>query len=565
MKVKKPSFNAISKRIGCLFFALLMMISLAAPAFAAVNVEGEGGTSSLQGVSGACTYNNADSMWKVSLYYSRYDTNTTDTSNLGNTGKWKQYGETFYVYHPTANRGASGKINLNFFKNAIYLLATEKQSNGTYKSFAGNKPYFLAKSSSNIANVSATITPYNEKYIRFLSDTKSPAIAMNGYTIDAVKEYFESGDTLQRFITFAYKTVGSSVADGFGNTTFSIDGMNGNYVDKTANSGKSATTGYTWSTATKHLTFNDWYKGIKTDYKGKQIYIHPKIDSNGTFLNGVGWVIVYEPVLCVEPKTTLKINGTTYKYVCCTPTEFAILQQHGVINIGTLASSVFGHLSNSTVLDKTWFGYSVPSGKFSATSSTMTTDLLNKIYKQAGWGMTIFDPYNYVIKDYEMKISVPKTAKTGEAFSVKYYATNKSKDNNGDTGNTNNPLTVNFVWVARVYNGTNEYWFDLWNLRNKTLTTSNALKNGSTLVTSYNEAAKIVEARRSSEDGKPKYKISAKTQNKWEDYTYTLDSAFSGYTFEVRACVNTDTDGNNAFAKKELNSGAYYKSGEIKK
>lgn len=66
MKVKKSSFNAISKRIGCLFFALLMMISLAAPAFAAVNVEGEGGTSATVNGGGKETYNNADSMWKIS-------------------------------------------------------------------------------------------------------------------------------------------------------------------------------------------------------------------------------------------------------------------------------------------------------------------------------------------------------------------------------------------------------------------------------------------------------------------------------------------------------------------
>lgn len=567
MNVKKSSFNTISKRIGCLFFALLMMISIVTPALAVTNVDGQGGTSSLQGVSGACTYNNADSMWKVTLYYSRYDTNTTDTSNLGNTAKWKQYGESFYVYHPTANRGASGKINLNFFYNALYPLAKEQQSNGTYKYFAGNKPYFLAKTSNNIANASIGLTDYDTNYIHFYSDTSSPAIAMNGYTIDAVKSYFESGSTLQKFITFAYKTVGSSVADGFGNTTFSIDGFNGNYVDKKANSGK-AQNGYTWSTVT-HLTHNDWYKGIKTDYKGKQIYIHPKIDSNGTFLNGVGWMVVYEPVLCVEPKTTVKIGNTTYKYVAATPTEFAILQYNKVIDLGTLASTVFGHLSNSTFLDKKWVGINAPSDQsspFSATSSTVNnTTMLSNIYKLAGIGMKFAKPYNYVIKDYEMKISVPKTAKTGEAFSVKYYATNKSKDNNRNTGNTNNPITVNFVWVARVYNGTNEYWFDLWNLRNKTLTTSNALKNGSTLVTTYGEAAKIVEARRSGEDGKPKSKISAKTQNKWEDYTYTLDSAFSGYTFEVRACVNTDSEGMNEKALKELNSGAYYKSGEIKK
>ncbi len=481
MKVKKSSLNKISKRVGCLFFALLMMLSLATPAFAAVNVEGEGGTSSLQGVSGACTYNNADSMWKVSLYYSRYDTNTTDTSNLGNTGKWKQYGETFYVYHPTANRGASGKINLNFFYNALYLLAKEKQSNGTYKYFAANKPYFLAKSSNNIANASVAVTPYDTNYIRFLSDTKSPAIAMNGYTIDAVKEYFESGDTLQRFITFAYKTVGSSVADGFGNTTFSIDGFNGNYVDKTANSGKSATTGYTWSTVT-HLTHNDWYKGIKTDYNGKQINIHPKWDSdNNTNRNAVGWMVVYEPVLCVEPKTTVKIGNTTYKYVAATPTEFAILQYNKVIDLGTLASTVFGHLSNSTFLDKKWVGINAPtdqSSPFSASSSTVNnTTMLSNIYKLAGIGMKFAKPYNYVIKDYKAVVSAPKSVKSGEAFNVTFTHSNLSTENKGNTGSHESPINVKYVWVAIIKKGSTQYWFDLWELRKGTLSSSTALKN----------------------------------------------------------------------------------------
>lgn len=559
--MKNKSFiNNISKKILALFLALLTMVSLIVPAFSAgVNVDGQGGTNvSLGSVSGKSYYNNADSMWKISIYYSRYDTNTEKTKNLATQSHWVQYGKTFYMYNPTANRGASGKINMNFIKNSVF--------------YTGNKVNFL-KTTTDVTKISnINLSLYSKNY--FYPNDKSPAIAMNGYTNDAVKEFFGTNSNFVALAQQAYKAAGYDnwidcfvYPDGPNKgkkVTFSIDGFSGSSVDKTANNGKSATTGYTWDTTQKHLVFNDWYRAIKKDYNGKQIYLHPKFSGN-TSLFGTAWVIVYEPVLCIEPKTALSINGVAYKYFCCTPTEYAILQYYKAIDVGVLANTVFGHLSNSTVLDKTWFGYSVPSGKFSATSSTMTTDLLNKIYKQAGWGMTIFDPYNYVIKDYEMKISVPKTAKTGEAFSVKYYATNKSKDNNRNTGNTNNPITVNFVWVARVYNGTNEYWFDLWNLRNKTLTTSNALKNGSTLVTTYSEAAKIVEARRSSDDGKPKSKIPAKTQNKWEDYTYTLDSAFSGYTFEVRACVNTDTDGSNSFAKKELNSGAYYKSGEIKK
>ncbi len=70
MKIKKSSLkkiNKFNKKMGCLFFALLMMLSLATPAFAAINVEGQGGSNvSLGSVSGQNFYNNADQMWKIS-------------------------------------------------------------------------------------------------------------------------------------------------------------------------------------------------------------------------------------------------------------------------------------------------------------------------------------------------------------------------------------------------------------------------------------------------------------------------------------------------------------------
>lgn len=416
----------ITKKILAIILALSTMVTLVVPAFSAgVNVDGQGGSSATVNGGGKETYNNADQLWKISIYYSRYDTNTEKTKNLGTTSHWKQYGETFYMYNPTANRGDSGKINMNFIKNSVFVTGSDTKGN----EIDGNKVNFL-KTSSSVSSAKALLNFYADNY--FYENTKSPAIAMNGYTNDAVKEFFGTNSNLVTLAKQAYLAAGyDSWSSTFGNTTFNIDGFNGNYVDKTANSGKSATTGYTWSTATKHLTFNDWYKGIKTDYNGKQIYLHPKF-SGDTSLFGTAWVIVYEPVLCVEPKTTLTINGTTYKYVCCTPTEFAILQQHGVINIGTLASSVFGHLSNSTVLDKEWFTYTVPSGKFSATSTTMTTTLLNKIYNQAGWGMTFFDPYNYVIKDYKAVVSAPKSVKSGEAFSVTFTHSNISEEWKGN-------------------------------------------------------------------------------------------------------------------------------------
>ena len=537
------------KRVLALILVLISITTTITPALAVdVNVDGIGGSNaSLGSVSGQNFYNNADSMWKVTIFYCRYDwvNVKTDNYHLGNSSVYKKYGDSIYVYHPTAKRGASGKINLNFFKNGLFV--------------RGNKPEFLYQSGGKISGVkNLELKTYTDNW--FVADTSSPAIAMNGYTNDAVKEYFGEASTLQKMIKEITKWKKGSWSNAnfyslldAGNTAFSIDGFNS--VDKTTNGGKAATTGYKWSSS-KYLNGSDWVYGVKTDYNGKQIYIYPQISGSNTF-NAVSWVMVYEPVLCIGPNKTAQVNGKTYNNICCTPTEYAILQHYGIIDVGPwLDDTVFDYLSNSTYLDKKWGGIAPRSSKFTASTS------MDTIFKQAGIGMSSAPSYNYVIKDYEMKISVPKTANTGEAFNVKYYATNKSKDNKGNSGNVNNPLTVNFVWVARVYNGTNEYWFDLWNLRNKTLTTSNALKNGSTLVTTYSEAAKIVEARRSGEDGKPKSKIPAKTQNKWEDYTYTLDSAFSGYTFEVRACVNTDTDGNNAFAKKELNSGAYYKSGE---
>ncbi len=555
----------ITKKILALFLALSTMVTLIVPAFSAgVNVDGQGGSSATINGGGRETYNNADQLWKISIYYSRYDTNTTATKNLGTTSHWVQYGKTFYMYNPTANRGASGKINMNFIKNSVFV--------------SGNKVNHL-KTSSSVSGSSASLTLYNQNY--FYDNTKSPAIAMNGYTNDAVKEFFGTDSNVIALAQQAYKAAGyDSWSSAFGNTTFSIDGFNGSYVDKTANSGK-AQNGYTWNTATKHLTFNDWYKGIKTDYKGKQIYLHPKT-SDGAFLSATAWVIVYEPVLCVEPKTTLTINGTTYKYVCCTPTEFAILQQHGVINIGTLASSVFGHLSNSTVLDKKWFTYTVPSGKFSATSSTMTTTLLNNIYNQAGWGMTMASPYNYVIKDYKAQVSAPKSVKAGEAFKITYTHSNLSVENKGNTGSHEAPINVQYVWVAMIEKGGTQYWFDLFNLSKKTLSTSTALKNSDgTLVKNYTQASAIVEQRRADfvakgDSPKPFNKGKHYYRGKKDDsgtalnvsthsFEYTIASEFSGCSLDIRACTNTDSSGSYGNAKKEISSGAYYKSGEIKK
>ena len=65
-KSKKRKISQFNKKIGCLFFALLMMLSLATPAFAAVNVDGQGGTSSSVTGGGAYTYQTSDQMWKIS-------------------------------------------------------------------------------------------------------------------------------------------------------------------------------------------------------------------------------------------------------------------------------------------------------------------------------------------------------------------------------------------------------------------------------------------------------------------------------------------------------------------
>lgn len=98
MKIKKSSLkkiNKFNKKMGCLFFTLLMMLSLATPAFAAINVEGQGGSNiSLGSVSGQNFYNNADQMWKVTLFYARHD--STDGANknsphLGNRSYWRKY------------------------------------------------------------------------------------------------------------------------------------------------------------------------------------------------------------------------------------------------------------------------------------------------------------------------------------------------------------------------------------------------------------------------------------------------------------------------------------------
>ena len=398
----------ISKRLLALFLVLTSLITLIVPAFSGtINVAGQGGSSINVG-SGAYTYNNADQMWKISIFYARHDTSNEQTSTLTDTSYWMQYGRTFYMYNPDASRGSSGKIKLQYFQNGIFV--------------DSNKPKFLGQTT-DVASVNATVTLYKDNV--FYKNSKSPAIAMNGYSNDDVKDFFKEEGNLIKLAQEAYKAAGyDNWTSGFGNTTFQVDGFNGNYVDKTANSGK-AVNGYVWSTE-KHLTFNDWYKGIKTDYNGKQIYLHPKV-SGDSFLAGTTWMLVYEPVLCVET-AGFNISGTTYKYVCCTPTEFAILQQNGIISLGTLKNTVFNYLSNSTILDKTWVG-------INARSSTFTKDTaLNTIYQQAGIGMTKFNSYNYVIKDYKAQVSAPKSVKAGQKFDVTFTHSNLSQENVGNTG-----------------------------------------------------------------------------------------------------------------------------------
>ena len=551
-KSKKRKISQFNKKMGCLFFALLMMLSLATPAFAAVNVDGQGGSSANVSGGGANTYNASDQMWKISIYYSRYDTNRENTKTLGTASHWKQYGKTFYMYNPTAVRGASGKIKLHFFENALFV--------------NGNKAQFLAQTT-DITKVNVGVNYYKDNH--FYSNTSSPAIAMDGFTIDAVKEFFKEDSNFVALAKEAYKAAGyDNWTNPFGNTTFNIDGMNGNYVDKTANGGKSATTGYAWSTATKHLTFNDWYKGIKTDYNGKQIYLHPKT-SDGTFLSATTWMIVYEPVLCVEVGG-FNIGGSTYKYVACTPTEFAILQQNGVANFYGLGSTIFNYLSNSTYLDEKWVGISARSSAFTKNTA------LNTIYQQAGIGMTIFDPYNYVIKDYKVDISAPASVAVGVPFNITFTHSNISQEWIGNTGEHEAPINVKYVWLAGIKKGSTVYWFDLWNLRGKTLSTSTALKNSDgKFVTTYADAAKIIESRRANESNglspfnknKHYYRGAKDSNGNTRDksvhtYSYTVSSEFNGCNLDLRISTNVDSNGLYTNAKKELSSGAYYKSGE---
>jgi hypothetical protein len=542
----------ISKRLLALFLVLTSLITLIVPAFSGtINVAGQGGTSLNVSGGGAYTYNNADQMWKISVFYARHDTSNEKTSTLTDTSHWVQYGRTFYMYNPDASRGASGKIQMKFFEKGIFL--------------DSNKPKFLGQTT-DVSKVNATVTLYKDNV--FYKNSKSPAIAMNGYSNDDVKSFFKEEGNLIKLAQEAYKAAGySNWTSGFGNTTFQIDGFNGNYVDKTANSGK-AVNGYVWSTATKHLTFNDWYKGVKTDYNGKQIYLHPKV-SGDSFLAGTTWMLVYEPVLAVEV-AGFNIGGTIYKYVCCTPTEFAILQQNGIISLGSLKNTVFNYLSNSTILDSKWVGINTRSSSFTKDTA------LNTIYQQAGIGMTKFNSYNYVIKDYKAVLSAPKSVKAGEAFNVTFTHSNISEEWKGNTGKHESAINVKYVWVAYIKQGTQEYWFDLWNLRGKTLSKSTALKKSDgSLVTAYADAASIVEARRANQSNglspfnksKHNYRGAKDSNGNYIDrishtYSYTVSSEFSGCNLDLRAYTNADSVGEYTNSKKELNSGAYYKSGE---
>lgn len=458
MKMKKSSLkkiNKFNKKMGCLFFALLMMVSIATPAFAAVNVEGQGGTSATLGSDGHYIYSSSNQMWKISIYYARKDTTNTD-KKLWDTGEWKQYGKTFYMYHPTAKRGTMGAINFNGFKNAIFMKC--------------NKIEYLSKTNDITKFEDININFFETNH--FYPNTKSPAIAFNGYSIDPVKDFFKLPSNWVALAKEAYKAAGyDNCTNPFGNTTFSIDGFTGSNVNKSMNSGK-AQNGYVWSTATKDLTYNDGTKGVKTDYKGKQIYLHPKLDGNNV-MSATAWMLVYEPVVRGEVNP-FKLGGKTYNQVACTPTEWAILAENGIIELKNYRKHMLCYLGNSTYLEDSWCGVK-------ARSSEFPTDVSNsKVYQEGGIGMTIFDPYNYVIKDYLCSLSAPKSVKTDTEFNITFTHKNNSKENKGNKkGAHEAPINVKYVWLASIKKGSTTYWFDLFNLRNKTLSISNALKDSS--------------------------------------------------------------------------------------
>lgn len=349
--------NSKFKKILSIILALIVVFGTiptsVLPVSAADNADGSGGSDGNDTSNGS--YNTEDCMWKVSVYVALKDTVNAETSGSAyslSTSNWTQYGDTIYLMRSNNSR-MNGRLS-----NSIF--------------FWGDK-VDLMKQSTSASQVSLTpayssaITPH------ILYDNNAPIVPINGKnTIDGVKKYFANAENFYTILKkiAAAKTgvsVGSidtvaellaPIADKY----VTIDGIKKKVYQS---NGTSA---------------NSWHnsKGATTkDYNGKSISLSPFSGNGGSSVAAVDWLVVYEPIIQVDPVGTVGDKS----YVCATPTELAVLDATGSINLAGLNNFTYRTFASAVFLEKSWLGY-----KKGYDLKSEDTDA-NTVLSTFGWGM----------------------------------------------------------------------------------------------------------------------------------------------------------------------------------
>lgn len=452
--------NSKFKKILSIILALIVVFGTIPtsilPVSAADNADGSGGSDGSDTSAG--TYNTADGMWKVSVYVALNDTTNAETSGSKKsltTSNWTQYGDTIYLSRSNNTR-MNGRLS-----NSIF--------------FWGDK-VDLMKQSTSASKVSLTPALYNAVKPYILYDDSAPYIPINGYnTIAGVKGYFnKAGNFFNILQKIAAINTGKSKSEidtvaellaPIANKTVTIDGVSKQVYRSNGTSANA------WHNSSGSTT---------KDFNKKSISLSPFSGSGGASTAAVDWLVVYEPVIQVNPVGT--VGGKNY--VCATPTELAVLHATDSVNLSGLNKFAYRTFPSSVYLEKSWLGYK----KGYDLSSNTTADTVLSTF---GWGMRHTagsnksdPPSKYTLVDYTAKVTANKTQmRKGDTVTLTYTIKN----------NTTNVKTIPvYIGAKYTYNGT-EYRYDLSEGKDGgviTLNQSNYIKNSSNKRLTGNSALK---------------------------------------------------------------------------
>lgn len=481
--------NSKFKKILSIILALIVVFGTIPtsilPVSAADNADGSGGSDGSDTSAG--TYNTADGMWKVSVYVALNDTTNAETSNSKKsltTSNWTQYGDTIYLSRSNNTR-MNGRLS-----NSIF--------------FWGDK-VDLMKQSTSASKVGLTAKSYNQISGHILYDDSAPYVPINGYnTIAGVKGYFnKAGNFFAILRKIASISKGCSYSDidtvaellaPIANKTVTIDGVS-KQVYRSNGTSENA-----WHNS-KGSTTKDSNKSVVT--------LSPFSGSGGASTAAVDWLVVYEPVIQVDPVGT--IGGKNY--VCATPTELAVLDAIDSVNLSGLNKFAYRTFPSSVYLEKSWLGYK----KGYDLSSNTTADTVLSTF---GWGMRHTagsnksdPPSKYTLVDYTAKVTANKTQmRKDDTVTLTYTIKN----------NTTNVKTIPvYIGAKYTYNGT-EYRYDLSEGKDGgviTLNQSNYIKNSSNKKLTGNNALK--------------------QQYNDDEYVNVSVRAKSTYTFSIKVKLGT--------------------------